>query len=126
MDDAAKLNKLALEISVENPDARNNLELQHSADTYMYGAREFMEKKLFTDKPGIVTRLKTQALRRQLQIVVKWLALTVSKLAKVLKRLPALTYFACCSQGGITSLADLAESVFNHFAINQALNPLTR
>ena len=68
VDDPAKLHKLALANLRENPHARNNLASLHSARTCLYGSRELGDKKLFTDKPGIASRLKTQAQRRQFRL----------------------------------------------------------
>ena len=68
VDDPAKLNKLALANLRENPLARNNLSSLHSARTCLYGAREWGDKKVFADKPGVVFQLKTQAQRRQFRL----------------------------------------------------------
>ena len=68
MDDPSKLDRLALANLRENKHARNNLASLHAARSCLYGCRGLGDKKLFTDKPGIASRLKTQSERRQFHL----------------------------------------------------------
>ena len=68
VDDPAKLDRLALANLRENKRARSNLASLHAARSCLFGCRGLGEKKWFNDKPGIATRLKTQAHRRQFRI----------------------------------------------------------
>ena len=68
MDDPSKLDRLALANLRENKNARNNLSSLHADCSCLYGSRGLGDKKWFTDKPGIATRLKTQAQRRQFRL----------------------------------------------------------
>ena len=68
MDDPAKLDRLALANLRENKQARNNLTSLHSARSCLYGSRGFGDKKWFSDKAGIASRLKTQTQRRQFRL----------------------------------------------------------
>ena len=164
MDDPTKLNKLALANLRENPHARNNLSSLHSARSCLYGIRELGDKKIFADKPGIASRLKTQAQRRQFRLglvanlgfynrlnlgdLVNLLEtgdrsdlealssdsqFTASQLADALTRvspLDVLRLLAPTKAAGvescierITSLADYVQSVCNHLAASEALEP---
>ena len=68
MDDPAKLDRLALANLRENKQARNNLTSLHSARSCLYGSRGLGDKKWFSDKAGIASRLKTQTQRRQFRL----------------------------------------------------------
>ena len=68
MDDPSKLDRLALANLRENKHARNNLSSLHAARSCLYGSRGLGDKKWFSDKPGIASRLKTQAHRRQFRM----------------------------------------------------------
>ena len=50
--------------------ARNNLAALHAARTCLFGSGQLGDRKWYTDKPGIASRLKTQTQRRQF-----WLSL---------------------------------------------------
>ena len=164
LDDPAKLNKLALANLRENRHSRNNLSSLHSARSCLYGTRELGDKKIFADKPGIASRLKTQAQRRQFRLglvanlgfynrlnlgdlidlldtgdrsVLEALSadsqFTASQLADALTRvspLDVLRLLAPTKAAGIescieriTSLADYAQTVCNHLAASEALEP---
>ena len=68
VDDPAKLDRLALANLRENKRARSDLTALHAARSCLFGCRGLGEKKWFNDKPGIATRLKTQAHRRQFRL----------------------------------------------------------
>ena len=68
VDDPSKLDRLALANLRENKHARNNLKSLHAARSCLYGSRGLGDKKWFSDKPGIASRLKTQAHRRQFRM----------------------------------------------------------
>ena len=68
VDDPAKLDRLALANLRENKRARSDLTALRAALSCLFGCRGLGEKKWFNDKPGIATRLKTQAHRRQFRL----------------------------------------------------------
>ena len=68
VDDPSKLDRLALANLRENKNARNNLSSLHAARSCLYGSRGLGDKKWFSDKPGIASRLKTQSHRRQFRM----------------------------------------------------------
>ena len=68
MDDPYKLNRLALANLRECKHARNNLTSLHAARSCLYGFRSLGDKKWFSDKPGIASRLKNQAHRRHFRL----------------------------------------------------------
>ena len=74
VDDPSKLDRLALANLRQNKRARNNLASLHAARSCLYGSRGLGKKKWFADTPGIASRLKTQAQRRQFRLgLVVWL-----------------------------------------------------
>ena len=68
VDDPSKLDRFALANLRENKHARNSLSSLHAARSCLYGSRGLGDKKWFTDKPGVASRLKTQAQRRQFRM----------------------------------------------------------
>ena len=68
VDDPSKLDRLALANLRENKHARNNLTSLHAARSCLYGSRGLGDKKWFSDKAGIASRLKTQTQRRQFRM----------------------------------------------------------
>ena len=68
VDDPAKLDRLSLANLRENKRARNNLAALHAARTCLFGARQLGDRKWYTDKPGIASRLKSQTQRRQFRL----------------------------------------------------------
>lgn len=68
VDDPSKLDRLALANLRENKRARNNLASLHAARSCLYGSRGIGNKKWFADKPGIASRLKSQAERRRFRL----------------------------------------------------------
>ena len=68
VDDPSKLDRLALANLRENKRARNSLASLHAARSCLYGSRGLGNKKWFSDKPGIASRLKTQTERRQFRM----------------------------------------------------------
>ena len=68
VDDPSKIDRLALANLRENKRARNNLASLHAARSCLYGSRGLGDKKWFSDKPGVASRLKTQAQRRQFRL----------------------------------------------------------
>ena len=164
VDDPAKLDRLALANLRENKRARSNLNSLHAARSCLFGCRGLGEKKWFNDKPGIATRLKTQAHRRQFRLgLIANLAfynrlnlhdfeslihtgdssdlaavhpqsrLTFSEFSNALKRLSPMellrlftpTKAAQVSEAlsEISALADYEQSLCNHLAASEALEP---
>ena len=164
VDDPAKLDRLALANLRENKRARSNLASLHAARSCLFGCRGFGEKKWFNDKPGIATRLKTQAHRRQFRIgliantafynrlnlhdlesvlntgtssdlaaVHPQSRLTFSEFSDALKRLspmellhlfiPARAAEISAAISEISALADYEQSLCNHLASSEALEP---
>ena len=68
LDDPARLDRLSLANLRENKRARNNLAALHAARTCKLGARQLGDRKWYTDKPGIASRLKSQTQRRQFRL----------------------------------------------------------
>ena len=68
VDDPARLDRLSLANLRENKRARNNLAALHAARTCLFGSRQLGDRKWYTDKPGIASRLKTQTQRRQFRL----------------------------------------------------------
>ena len=164
VDDPAKLDRLALANLRENKRARSDLTALHAARSCLFGCRGLGEKKWFNDKPGIATRLKTQAHRRQFRLgLIANLAfynrlnmhdfeslihtgntsdlaavhpqsrLTFAEFTDALKRLSPMellrliipTKAAQVSEAlsEISALADYEQSLCNHLAASEALEP---
>ena len=164
VDDPAKLDRLALANLRENKRARKNLTSLHAARSCLFGCRGLGEKKWFNDKPGIATRLKTQANRRQFRLglianlgfynrlnlhdfealintgnssdlaaVHPQSRLTFSEFRNALKRLspmellrlivPAKAALVSGALSEISALADYEQSLCNHLAASEALEP---
>ena len=164
VDDPAKLDRLALANLRENKRARSNLASLHAARSCLFGSRGLGEKKWFNDKPGIATRLKTQAHRRQFRLgLIANLAfynrlnlddfmslintgnssdlatvhpqsrLTFSEFSDALKRLspmellrlivPAKAAQVSEALSEISALTDYEQSLCNHLAASEALEP---
>ena len=68
VDDPARLDKLTLSNLRENKRARNSLTSLNSARSCLFGSRQFGPQKLYADKPGLASRLKTQSQRRQVRL----------------------------------------------------------
>ena len=68
VDDPARIDRLALANLRENKRARNNLAALHAARTCLFGTRQLGDRKWYSDKPGIASRLKSQAQRRQFRL----------------------------------------------------------
>ena len=68
VDDPARLDRLTLSNLRENKRARNSLSSLNSARSCLFGTRQFGSPKLYTDKPGLANRLKTQDQRRKLRL----------------------------------------------------------
>ena len=164
VDDPSKLDRLALANLRENKRARNNLASLHAARSCLYGARGLGDKKWFTDKPGIATRLKTQTERRQFRLglvanvafsnrlnladLTSWLAagtsldvaavrpetmLSLSQIRELVQRLSPLDLLrwltpdkaATLSEAisDISAQVDYGQSLCNHLAASEALEP---
>ena len=68
VDDPARLDRLSLANLRENKRARNNLAALNAARTCLFGARQMGSRNWYKDTPGIASRLKTQAQRRQFRL----------------------------------------------------------
>ena len=68
VEDPARLDRISLANLRENRRARNNLTALHAARTCLFGARQLGDRKWYSDKPGIASRLKSQAERRQFRL----------------------------------------------------------
>ena len=70
-DDPKRQSRLAFANLRENRAARRDLAALHSARSHLYGEREFGSKAWYTDKAGIVRRLKTKTQRRHFRMGLK-------------------------------------------------------
>ena len=68
MDDPAKLDRLTLANLQEHRQARNSLSALHAARSCLFGDRQLGNRKWYSDRPGIASRLKTQTHRRQFRL----------------------------------------------------------
>ena len=164
VDDPSKLDRLALANLRENKPSRNNLASLHAARSCLYGSRGLGDKKWFSDKPGIASRLKTQTERRQFRLglvaniafynrlnlgdLTSWLEagtsvdinavrpdtsmslLQFKALAQRLSPLDLLRWLTpdkadqlSKAVSDISALADYEQSLCNHLAASEALEP---
>ena len=164
MDDPSKLDRLALANLRENKPSRNNLASLHAARSCLYGSRGLGDKKWFSDKPGIASRLKTQTERRQFRLglvaniafynrlnlgdLTSWLEagtsvdidavrpdtrLSLTQFKALAQRLSPLDLLRWLTPdmadqlskavSDISALADYEQSLCNHLAASEALEP---